>query len=108
MNRIKTILLQYPLIMEANFSRFDIVVMKNKKKDGYWGTSVKRFMRETNIDTNQASKSCLEGTIYINMRDVPDEDMILRIIAEEACHLLDDVPGEKEKIYQYLKEKYIN
>ena len=61
-----------------------ITIMKDAKKDEYWGTSVRRFLTDGESKFNQ------EGTVYINLRDVEDREKVIKIIRHELTHLIDD------------------
>ena len=75
-----------------------IEALKNKKKNEYWATSIKRYV------TNGHDKFNEEGIIYLNLRDIKSDSVLLEAVAHEMSHLLDDkVP--KEEILGYLKEK---
>ena len=97
-------LLSCPTIKQHGFHSLKLHVMRKNKKGEYWGTSVKRYVSETTPATGKSKQLRVSGKIYINFKDITSLDKLLRVVAEEAGHLLDDQPHASEQIYQYLKE----
>jgi len=73
--------------------------MPKENKSGKWAYSVKRYL------TDSYGKYQVEGVIYLNLKDATDDDKVLREIAHEASHLLEneDFEETKEKVYQFLR-----
>ncbi len=74
-----------------------INLMKDSKKDSYWGTSVRRFV------TDGHEHYFEEGSIYINLRDSPNVEKIGSIIKHEMTHLIDN-NNLREKIIKKIDE----
>jgi uncharacterized protein (UPF0128 family) len=88
------------------FSRLEVTVMKENKKDTYFGTSVLKYIRETDEDTGESGVSNLIGTIYLNRVDIGEnEKLLLDVITEEAVHLLGDKKGYTERIRTILESR---
>ena len=79
--------------------------MRKTKKEDYFGTSVKRYYQMTNHTLGTKETWGVEGVIYLNLKDIESEEMLFRVAAEEAAHLLDDGEEVKEEMYQYLKKE---
>jgi len=101
LKRIEEALLKHPAIAEFGFTRFHVRQMREKKKNNYYGTSVKRYSQMSGHGTTE--EWGIIGTIYLNLRDIDGQDMLYRVAAEEATHLMDDKENLKEELYQYLK-----
>lgn len=98
LKRVEQCLLGMPAF--ADFEKLEVTVMKKSKKDEFWGTSVKRFIKTGDEVFKQ------EGTIYLNIRDIKTKEHFLQAVAHEAAHLLDDGEKLKQQIYDYLMENY--
>ena len=102
LEKIQMLLFTHPRFRDSHFEKLEVKVMKKNKKDEYWGTGVKRFYKLTNRTEDTTEIWGIEGTIYLNMKDM--DDKLLRVVAEEAAHLLDDGEELKEELYRYLEE----
>lgn len=71
--------------------------MRKPKKSEYYGTSMLRYVSDSQ------SRWLQQGDIYLNTRDV-DDDKLLRVLAHECAHILQDL-GKEDEIHKYLKEK---
>ena len=80
-------------------------VMRDKKKKGYYATSVKRFHSISGKGTPE-ERFRATGSIYINYKDIDDLDMLLKAVAHESGHLLDDKEGAWQDILEYLKKEF--
>ena len=103
LEQLQTILATHTIF--ANFETLEVKVLKDSKKEGYWGTSTKLYLSE--IDSQGGERKFrVAGTIYLNLRDPLDIDKVLRIVAHESWHLLDEKEGTEEMIYEYLVEHF--
>lgn len=91
----------------SGFCTLKVKRMENEpSKNEMYGAAVKRFVRKSG-DTKKDFD--VEGTIYLNARDIEDNDKMLQVIAEEASHLVDpERMRHKDHIYQYLKKRILN
>lgn len=109
---LKEVELALKELPEFKRMKVTVKVMNSPKKEGYYGTSIRRFV------TDGEKKFSEEGIISLNFKGAsapnPSDleelstdclDNLLKIIAHEAEHLLDDKSGEYEKVYEYLKSK---
>jgi hypothetical protein len=64
--------------------KIKIEVMKEGKKDTYWGTSVRRFV------ASGKDKFCEYGFIYINIKDSATKEKLADVVMHELEHLVDD------------------
>ena len=80
-----------------SFETLEILILKDHKKVDYWGTSIKRYYQETKLRGN-GYKSVISGSIYVNVRDSRNAEMVIKIVAHEASHLVDGVISEEEMI----------
>jgi len=103
LQKIQKLLMSYPKF--SDFKKLEVKLLKKNKKDEYWGTSVKRFVRMTDETNGITETYKVEGVIYLNLKDISDTGKLLQVVAEEAAHLLDDGPGLIAEIYNYLKEE---
>lgn len=71
--------------------------MRKPKKSDYYGTSILKYV------SDGQSRWLQQGDIYLNTRDI-DDDKLLRVVAHEGAHILQDMTKEDE-IYLYLKER---
>ena len=76
-----------------------VVIMKEKKKDDFYGTCVRKYL------TDGTSKYAEQGTIFINLVECKTLRRLCRVLAHEVGHLLDDAPC-KNKVYAYLTNKF--
>ena len=67
-------------------------------KKGFLATSLRRYV------TNGTDNYHETMTIYVNLRDKPGEEMLLRKVAHEMYHLLNDEVS-KEETYEFLKSR---
>ncbi len=83
---------------DARFSHFECLtvnVMDETEQKEYFGTSHRRFI------TDGEENHCEEGEIFINLRDIMDIDMLIRVGAHEAAHLITE-PEEFEEMKSML------
>lgn len=78
--------------------------MKKSKKEEYYGTSVKRYYSMTGNKGRDNFGAV--GFVYINYADIVDFDMLLKVVAHEVSHLLDDKAGVEQEILDFLKKGY--
>ena len=98
---IRQALLDNELVRAEKVDKLDVVTMRADKKDDYFGTSVKRYYELTTDKKRDVKRWGTEGVIYLNLRDIDDDAMLLRVVAEEASHLISD-ESKKEVLFQYL------
>jgi len=58
--------------------------MKDKKKNEFWATSVRRFIDDGSQKFNEI------GLIYLNLRDMEDKNKIIDALIHELGHLIDN------------------
>ena len=95
LSQLEEILRSYP-----GFSEMEVRIksMNPQKKDSFWATSIKRYLTNGHSSLNQ------EGTIYLNLKDIEDDEKLIEAVAHEASHLLDDEVLPKV-IIEFIKEK---
>jgi hypothetical protein len=78
--------------------------MRERKKDNYWGTSVRHYI------TDGVNKFKEEGVIYINLRDSPSDNKIIEVIKHELSHIIDNQEDLKNMLHDLdeLKEGEAN
>jgi hypothetical protein len=92
--KIQRLLQKHPDFL---FIKLHVKRMRDKKKDEYYGTSIKTFLEDNNGRYNQ------EGYIYLNIRDTSDFTQLLIVAAHEAWHIIDDKPGFEPILLEYFK-----
>lgn len=92
-------------MIAGSLKGLDILVMNSKKKNKYFATSVKRFYSVTGEGTPE-ERFGATGVMYLNYNDIKDLAMLLKAVAHEAAHLLDDKIGTEEEILSYLRNEY--
>ena len=92
-------------MVNTSLKNLTVEVMRTKKKSDYFATSVKRFYSVTGEGTSE-ERFGATGIIYLNYNDIKNLDMLLKAVAHETAHLLDDRIGVEYEILEYLKKKF--
>ena len=77
----------------SNSIRIKIQVMREGKKDTYWGTSVRRYLTDLKASNDSNERRIHEtGFIYVNLRDSVEitKTKLADIIIHELEHLVDN------------------
>ena len=92
-------------LVNTSLKELTVEIMRTKKKADYFATSVKRFYSVTSGGTSE-ERFGATGIIYLNYNDIKNLGMLIKAVAHETAHLLDDRVGVEDEIRDYLKNEF--
>ena len=90
---------------DAKFSHFEMLtvnVMAETDKEDYFGTSYRRYVTDGTDNFHE------EGEIFVNIWDIEGPDMLIKVVAHEAAHLIEGIEGfdeMKEALDTFLRKE---